>query len=135
MAISSISEWATRYLLIRTNTNHFHKTIESIQGICETLEPNFPVQYGFVNDDYGRLVESESNLKRLVSIFSVFALIVLCLGLLGVVMFLTEQKTKEIGVRKCLGERVSSIILNLLKPFIISGLIAGFVAVPITWLN
>lgn len=133
MAISSISEWATRYLLIRTNTNQFDKTIKSIQTICKTLEPNFPVQYGFVNEDYGRLVESESNLKRLVSIFSVFALIVLCLGLLGVVMFLTEQKTKEIGVRKCLGERVSSIIFNLLKPFIISGLIAGFVAVPITW--
>lgn len=133
MAIGPISEWATRYLLVRTNTSEFDNTIKSIKEICQKLEPNFPVQYGFVNDDYASLIKSESNLKRLVGIFSIFAVIVLCLGLLGVVMFLTEQKTKEIGVRKCLGERVSSIILNLLKPFVYSGLIAGFVAVPITW--
>jgi len=133
MAIGPISEWATRYLLVRTNTSAFDNTIKTIKKICQNLEPNFPVQYGFVNDDYASLIKSESNLKRLVGIFSIFAVLVLCLGLLGVVMFLTEQKTKEIGVRKCLGERVSSIILNLLKPFVYSGLIAGVVAVPITW--
>lgn len=133
MAIGPISEWATRYLLVRTNTSEFNNTIKTIKEICQNLEPNFPVQYGFVNDDYASLIKSESNLKRLVGIFSIFAVIVLCLGLLGVVMFLTEQKTKEIGVRKCLGERVSSIILNLLKPFVYSGLIAGVVAGPITW--
>ncbi len=133
MAISAINDWAIRYLMIRTSTNHFDKTIQDIKGISEAIEPNFPFQYGFVNDEFARLIESESNLRRLVGIFSIFALVVLCLGLLGVVMFLTEQKTKEIGVRKCLGERVSSIVLNLLKPFVYSGLIAGALAVPLTW--
>jgi putative ABC transport system permease protein len=101
--------------------------------ICAAIGPNFPLQYGFVNDEFAHMLQSESNLKRLVGIFSIFALIVLCLGLLGVVMFLTEQKTKEIGVRKCMGERVSSIVINLLKPFVYSGLMAGALAVPLTW--
>jgi len=133
MAISNISDWSTRYLIVRTNTDQYEKTIQAMKQICERIEPNFPIQYGFVNDEFAKLIKSESNLKRLVGIFSVFALIVLCLGLLGVIMFLTEQKTKEIGVRKCLGERVSSIILNLLKPFVYSGLIASLIAVPATW--
>ena len=133
VAISNIGDWATRYLIVRTNTDQYEKTIRSMKQICERIEPNFPFQYGFVNDEFAKLIESESNLKRLVEIFSVFALIVLCLGLLGVIMFLTEQKTKEIGVRKCLGERVSSIILTLLKPFVFSGLIASIFAVPATW--
>ena len=133
MAISNISDWATRYLIVRTNTAQYEQTIQSMKQICERMEPSFPIQYGFVNDEFSKLIESESNLKRLVGIFSVFALIVLTLGLLGVIMFLTEQKTKEIGVRKCLGERVSSIILKLLKPFVFSGLIASALAIPATW--
>lgn len=133
MVISNIGDWATRYLIVRTNTAQYEKTIRAMTQICERIEPSFPIQYGFVNDEFAKLIESESNLKRLVGIFSIFALIVLCLGLLGVVMFLTEQKTKEIGVRKCLGERVSSIVLNLLRPFVLSGLIASAFAVPATW--
>ncbi len=133
MAISNISDWATRYLIVRTNTDQYEQTIQSMKQICERMEPSFPIQYGFVNDEFAKLVETESNLKRLVGIFSAFAMVVLCLGLLGVIMFLTEQKTKEIGVRKCLGERVSSIILTLLKPFVFSGLIASVFAVPATW--
>ncbi len=133
MVISNIGHWATRYLIVRTNTDHYEQTIHTMKQICERIEPNFPFKYGFVDDEFAKLVETESNLKRLVGIFSAFAMIVLCLGLLGVIMFLTEQKTKEIGVRKCLGERVSSIILTLLKPFVFSGLIASVFAVPATW--
>jgi putative ABC transport system permease protein len=133
MAIQQVGDWATRYLIIRVNTNQFDKTIKSISKICETIEPDFPVQYGFVNDEFAKLTKAEANLKKLVSIFSVFALIVLCLGLLGVVMFLTEQKTKEIGVRKCLGENVSSIVVKLIKPFVVSGLVASAIAIPATW--
>jgi putative ABC transport system permease protein len=133
MAISNIGNWATRYLIVRTNTDHYEQTIHTMKQICERIEPNFPFKYGFVDDEFAKLIETESNLKRLVGIFSVFAMVVLCLGLLGVIMFLTEQKTKEIGVRKCLGERVSSIILTLLKPFVFSGLIASVFAVPATW--
>jgi putative ABC transport system permease protein len=48
-------------------------------------------------------------------------------------MFCIEQKTKEIGIRKCLGEKVSSIIRNITKSFIISGIIAEIIAIPLTW--
>ena len=91
------------------------------------------MEYAFFNEKYKQLLASEINLKKLVGIFSVFALVVLCLGMLGMVMFMIEQKTKEIGVRKCLGENVMSIIMQLIKPFLISGIIAGVIAIPVTW--
>ncbi|NCB06617.1 MAG: FtsX-like permease family protein, partial [Bacteroidia bacterium] len=133
MAIFPAGTWSSNYIIMKIDASEMDKTIKSITKICETLEPDFPVNYGFVDDQYARLYESETMLRKLVSIFSVFSIVVLCLGLLGVVMYLAEQKTKEIGIRKCLGEEENSIILRLVKPFLWSGTAAGVIAIPVTW--
>jgi putative ABC transport system permease protein len=133
MAIQIVEPWASRYLIVKVNTGEIGSTIKSIRQICEKMEFDFPLTYGFVDDEYSKLYETESRLKNLVGVFSVLSIIVLCLGLLGVIMFLTEQKTKEIGVRKCLGEEVNSIIMRLVKPFVFAGLIASVIAIPATW--
>lgn len=133
MAIQPIQSWSSNYLILKIDASQMDKTIKSITGICQTIEPDYPVNYGFVDDQYAKLYETETSLKKLVGIFSVFSMVVLCLGLLGVVMFLTEQKTKEIGVRKCLGEDEKSIIMRLVKPFIFTGMIAASIAIPATW--
>jgi putative ABC transport system permease protein len=133
MVISQINEQSAKYLIVKANSNQIDMTIKSINKICKDIEPDFPVTYGFVDEEYAKLYDSEAKLKSLVGVFSVFSMVVLCLGLLGVVMFLAEQKTKEIGVRKCLGEQESSIIGRLLKPIILSGFGASAFAVPVTW--
>ncbi|HPG32730.1 MAG TPA: ABC transporter permease [Lentimicrobium sp.] len=133
MVIGKIDEQSARYLIIKANSNQMDKTIKSISEICEAIEPDFPVTYGFVDQEYARLYASETNLKQLVGVFSGFAIIVLCLGLLGVVMFMAEQKTKEIGVRKCLGEQDTSIIMRLVRPLLFSGIGASAIAIPATW--
>lgn len=134
MAIVRVADWGVNYLVIKVNTEHIGPTIDFIRKTCQTIEPAFPADYAFLNDQYTKLLSSEINLNKLVGIFSVFAVVVLCLGLLGLVMFLTEQKTKEIGVRKCLGENVLSITRLFVKPFLISGVVAGAIAMPLTWL-
>lgn len=131
MAISMVER--VNYLIIKVNTGQIEKTLKYIQTSCKTIEPDFPVDIKFVSDEYGKMLASEIDLGRLVGIFSGFAIIVLCLGLLGFVMFMAEQKTKEIGVRKCLGEEVSSIIGRFIKPFLITGFFAGVIAIPVTW--
>jgi putative ABC transport system permease protein len=133
MAISLIAKSTMNYLLIKVNSGDIMSTIGFITRTCKNIEPSFPVEYGFLSDKYNQMLESEIKLNKLVGIFSVFAIVVLCLGLLGTVMFLIEQKTKEIGIRKCLGENVMSIIGKLTRPFLISGLIAGIIAIPIAW--
>ena len=133
MVIIPVGSWNANYLILKTSTNQLDATIKYISGVCENIEPNYPVSYGFVSDEFAQLYDSETRLKTLVSIFSVFSVIVLCLGFLGVIMFLAEQKTKEIGIRRCLGEEETSIVGHLLKPFLISGVIASVIAVPTTW--
>ena len=133
MAISIVESWSSNYLIIRINTENVRNTIDFISKTCQKMEPAFPVEYAFLDEQYNLLMASESSLKKLVGIFSGFAVVVLCLGLLGVVMFLTEQRTKEIGIRKCLGENVMSISSRFIKPFLISGLVASLIAMPLTW--
>ncbi|BBE18403.1 ABC transporter, permease protein [Aquipluma nitroreducens] len=133
MAIQPIQSWSSNYLILKIDASQMDKTIKSITGICQAIEPDYPVNYGFVDDQYAKLYESETSLKKLVGVFSIFSMVVLCLGLLGVVMFLAEQKTKEIGVRKCLGEDEKSIIIRLVKPFVFAGMFAAMIAIPATW--
>lgn len=133
MVVGNIGPSDINYIVLKVNTANIDKTIGFIQKTCRSIEPDFPFEYAFLDERYNELLASEINLKKLVSIFSVFAIIVLCLGLLGMVMFLTEQKTKEIGVRKCLGESVLSINGKLIKPFLFSGIIALLIAIPLTW--
>jgi putative ABC transport system permease protein len=133
MVILHTENWSSNYLIVKIDASQMKKTIGSITKICQSIEPDYPVNYGFVDDKYASLYETEAKLKKLTSIFSIFSMVVLCLGLLGVVMFIAEQKTKEIGVRKCLGENERSIIARLVKPFVYSGLIASFIAIPATW--
>ena len=132
MAILPIENSSSNYLILKIDASKMNETIKSISKICTAIDPDYPVNYGFVDDQYAKLYETETNLKKLVGIFSIFSMVVLCLGLLGVVMFLTEQKTKEIGVRKCLGEDEKSIIMRLVKPFVFAGLIASVIAIPTT---
>jgi len=133
LAIHKAESWSSYYLIIKVNTEHIGQTIQTIHKACKSIEPDIPCYYGFMNDEYAKMLASEINLSKLVVIFSVFALVVLCLGLLGFVMFMAEQQTKEIGVRKCMGENVATIVVYFIKPFLVSGFIASIIAIPLTW--
>ncbi len=134
MVIQYVGMNYNNYLVIKVNMKTIPTTLASIRNVCKTMEPNYPTEYAFLNDDYNELLASEKNLAKLVGVFSVFTVIVLCLGLLGVVLFLIEQKVKEIGIRKCLGESVISICTRFVKPFIVLGVLASLIAMPLTWL-
>ncbi len=134
MVIGLGESWSQNYLVLKVAKTDVKETIDNIIAECEKIEPAFPVDYAFLDDEYNRQLKSEIVLGKLVGIFSIFTVIVLCLGLLGLVLFLTEQKIKEIGIRKCLGESVPSIVGRFVKLFLISGCLAGLVASPITWM-
>ncbi|HLP05987.1 MAG TPA: ABC transporter permease [Paludibacter sp.] len=133
MAIQQVATWWMNYLVVKVDSHHMDKTIGAIRKTCEEIEPDFPFNYGFVSDSFAKMYQTETNLKKLVSLFSILSIVVLCLGLLGVVMFMAEQKTKEIGVRKCLGEKETSIAVRFIMPILVSGIAASVVAVPLTW--
>lgn len=112
------------------------KTNEAIAGIKKTwkeMNPYFPVDYQFSDQEYQKLYASEQVIEKLSNAFAVMAIFISCLGLLGLTMFTTEQRTKEIGIRKILGAPLVSLFNLLSKELLILISIAIVMASPIAW--
>ena len=79
------------------------------------------------------MYKTEDKLKILISVFTIIAIIVACLGLFGIAAYTVERRRKEIGIRKVLGSTVSGIVLLISKEFLILVLVAVLIASPIAW--
>jgi len=89
--------------------------------------------YSFLDEQFNAQYKNDELFGKAFSIFGGFAIFIACLGLLGLSLFATLQRTKEIGVRKVLGASISSIVLLLSKDFIKLVLIAIVIAIPFAW--
>ena len=90
--------------------------------------PYFHFSYFFLDSFYDNMYRAEQNMSTIITYFAILAIIIACLGLFGLVSYITEQRTKEIGIRKILGASMSSIIKALSVEFIILVLISNVLA-------
>lgn len=120
-------------LLIRTQPGKTRDAIATIQRLCKELNPAFPPSYYFVDQEYQKLYKSEEIINKLSDAFAFLAILISCLGLLGLAMFTAEQRTREIGIRKVLGASVSSLFALLSSEFLGLIIIALLIATPVTW--
>ncbi len=109
------------------------KTIEEIEEVWYSMTTNFPFEYKFVNDIFDSNYKNEERLTKLLGYFAVFSIFIACLGLFGLISFMAEQRTKEIGVRKANGANIRNIILLFSKEFIQLILISGIIAIPLSY--
>ncbi|MFD2600303.1 ABC transporter permease [Sphingobacterium corticis] len=119
--------------VIRTKPKELQATINAITKINDQLNPNYPVNYGFFDEDLEKLYASEQRLSNLFSVFAGLGIFISCLGLYGLSAFMAEQRFKEIGIRKVLGSSIPQIIFLLIKTFISLMAIAILVAIPLSW--
>jgi putative ABC transport system permease protein len=108
-------------------------TIAQIKKKYEAFFPGNLFDYSFLDEDFNRQYQNDQLFGKTFGIFAGLAIFVACLGLLGLTMFATIQRTKEIGVRKVLGASVSSIVILLSKSFLRLILLAGLIAFPLAW--
>ena len=120
--------------IVKMNTRDITATMASMQKTWNSLVPNWPMVYSFLDDDYNKLYHSEELIGQLIGYFTILAIFIACLGLFGLVAFTAERRTKEIGIRKVLGASVSQIVVVLSKEFTRLVLIACVVAIPIGYL-
>src|SRR4029077_4133306 len=109
------------------------KTIAGIKTVWDKNVKSRPFQYSFLDETYSKLYQSEMNFKTIFFYITFIAIFIACLGLLGLSSFITEQRTKEIGIRKVLGASVSTIVTMLSKDFLQLIIIAAFIAFPVAW--
>jgi putative ABC transport system permease protein len=118
---------------IKVNAANVSATIASVKTIYTKYFPGNLFDYYFLDEKFNEQYKNDLLFGKAFSIFSGFAIFIACLGLLGLSLFATAQRTKEIGVRKVLGASVSNIVLLLSKDFIKLVIIAFVIASPVAY--
>lgn len=123
--------WSANYISVRVNHKRFNELLPKIEANWEKLTGGLPLEYIFLNEEYDALYRNEKQTKQLFVVFSILAIFIACLGLLGLTSYMSEQRTKEIGIRKVMGATVSNITLSLSKNFTSWVLISNLFAWPL----
>jgi putative ABC transport system permease protein len=117
-------------LSIRLDNAAASKILEEAEAEWKTLVPDEPLRYHFLDDNFGQMLENEKVLGKAVVFFTVLAIFISCLGLYGLSAYTTEQRNKEIGIRKVLGASSSHIVLMLNRKFTLLVVISALIATP-----
>jgi len=118
------------YISVSFNPGDESQIIEQVRTLWEEFVPDRPFEYFFLDEELNSLYEDEMKLGKLYGIFSMIAIFIACLGLLGLASFSAERRTKEIGIRKVLGAEVLNISSLLIKEFSRWVLLANIFAWP-----
>ncbi|MDH5384649.1 MAG: ABC transporter permease, partial [Candidatus Aminicenantes bacterium] len=120
-------------LSIKISSINQATTLEQIKETWKTIDPGRPFDYFFLDDSFDSQYRSEEKLSDIIASFTAFAIFVACLGLFGMASFATEQRGKEIGIRKVLGATVPNVLVHLTKDFIKLVAIANIIAWPFVY--
>ncbi len=121
------------YLLIRTTSKDRQATISFIRNTWRSVLPNHPFEFGFLSDYLNKQYGNEREDEHLLILFSLVAVFVACLGLFGLTLHTTEQRIKEIGIRKVVGASLTDIVLMLSKETMKLVAVACLLAWPVTY--
>jgi putative ABC transport system permease protein len=122
-------------MAFRVNTGNVATLITQMQKLYFAKEkmPGQPFLYSFMDEEFNKLYQADQRTGKVFVSFAVFAIIIACLGLFGLVTYAAEQRTKEIGIRKVLGASAVNIVNMLSKDFLKLVMIATCIAIPIAW--
>jgi putative ABC transport system permease protein len=120
-------------LNLRLLPGNLEEQMNAIRGVWKSVLPGSPFSYVFFDDFFNSLYHKEDQQGKAIAFFSLIAFLITCLGMLGQIMQVTINKTKEIGVRRINGSSVTSIIMMLNKEFLVEIAVAFFIAVPVSY--
>jgi len=121
------------YLLAKVRSARTTEVISHIEKAWAAVSAGLPFEFTFLDDRVNALYENDNRAGKIVSVFSVLAIFVSCLGLFGLAAFVAEQRTKEVGVRKILGARLSSILWLHTGRFVKWVVAANLIAWPVAY--
>jgi len=122
-----------QYVNLKITGTNLPETLGKINAVWDELASGFPFPYHFLDQSFEKLYKKDEQMAKAVSLFSLIAIAIAVLGILGLSVFLAETRTKEIGIRKINGANVSEILTMLNKDFVKWVVIAFVIAVPIAW--
>jgi putative ABC transport system permease protein len=120
-------------MYIRYNKLTADNEINSIGKKFKEFYTTQPFEYNFLDDTLNLMYSGETKLGRIFEYFSALAILIACLGILGLSIYSIQQRTKEIRIRKVLGANIPGIVTELSKDFLRPVFIASVIAVPVAW--
>jgi len=123
------NKWAN-IVLVRILPENINKTINFTERKWYEFFPSSPFDYSFMDEKFDQAYKADMSLGKLIGYFTFLAIFVACIGQFGLVLFTTERRTKEIGIRKVIGASVLNIVIMLIKEFVTLIIIASIIAYP-----
>jgi putative ABC transport system permease protein len=121
------------FINIRLDKNNIRSGLEKIKSSWDELCPAFAFEYSILDETYDLQYKSERRFESLLFSFAILAIFIAGIGLLGLSVYSTERRTKEIGIRKINGARVPEVMIMLNRDFLKWVAIAFIIACPVSW--
>jgi putative ABC transport system permease protein len=123
-------------IYLKTNTTDiaaFQSTISDIESVWNEFSPDFPFDYKFYDESWNDLYAKDKQFRSILGGTTILSLILSCLGLVGLTLYVTERRTKEIGIRKVNGAKIWEVMAMLNFNFVKWVFIAFALATPLSW--
>ena len=133
MCILLFKEFYPSHLSIRIASGQIRETLQFIRKTWQEILPQYPLEYGFYDSWLDAMYREDDRLGTTIGLFALLAIVISCLGVLGMAIFSTQKRTKEIGIRKVIGASVPSILVLLTRNFTGWVLLANIIAWPVAW--
>jgi len=120
-------------VMVKIKTPDIAGFLSDIKEKWKTLNSRTPFSYYFLDDKFASLYTAEEKTGQIFTLFASIAVLIASMGLFGLVAFTTEQRTREIGIRKVLGASINQVLILLSKEFLLLVSIAFMISIPLTW--
>jgi len=128
---AALGQTSRPYLLVKTGPGRASSILSHLEKEWDGFSPGLPLEFSFLDARVDGLYQNDIRAGRIVRLFSVLAIFVSCLGLFGLAAYVTERRTREIGVRKVLGADLASVVWLLTRQFVAWVALATLIAWPL----
>ena len=118
---------------LKINTSNIAATIAKVESSWKKYFPNLPFEYKFLDQDFNSQYAADQRRGKIFAAFSILTIIITCLGLLGLTAFTTQQRQKEISIRRVMGASIIQVVTMITKNYLWLALISAGIAFPVAW--
>ena len=126
---------ASEMMYVKLEGGNIPELIQHLVQAWKQVYPATPFQYWFMDEEFGRLYQTERQMGQIITYLAAVAILIACLGLFGLASFTAEQKVKEIGIRKVMGASTGQILLLLTSRYIKLAAIAFLIGIPMAFIS
>jgi len=118
---------------LKLDPTNVHSTVAKAESVWKKYFPQLPFEYKFLDEDFNSQYAADQKRGKIFAAFSILTIIITCLGLLGLTAFTTQQRQKEISIRRVLGASTIEVVRMVSKNYLWLALIAAAIAFPVAW--